>query len=151
MIDYKIVNKAQFTVAGVVRSFNTKTSQTVIPKFWQEHMSSPVVKDIWGTYGICLDDKSEFEYMIADDYAPWKEVPDDARVIVIPAGTWALFPCKGALPHSIHNLTKRIYSEWLVSNGKYKKVGSVEIEYYPQPCNNTDEDYCEIWIQVEKI
>lgn len=151
MSDCKIVEKAQFTVTGVVRRFNIKTSYTEVPKFWQEHMSSPAVKDICGTYGICLDDTPDFSYMIADDYVPRKGVADGAQVKVIPASAWAVFPCKGALPGSIQKLSKHIYSEWLPSNGKYKKAGAVEIEYYPQPCNNTGDDYCEIWIQVEKI
>ncbi|MDE6442627.1 MAG: GyrI-like domain-containing protein [Clostridia bacterium] len=150
-MEYKIIEKAQFSVMGVTRRFNIKTSQAEVPEFWQEHMSSPAVKDIWGTYGICLEDTPDFAYMIADDYAPWKEVPNGAQVKVIPAGTWAVFPCRGALPHSIQDLTKRIYGEWLPYNKEYKKAGCIEIEYYPQPCNNSDEDYCEIWIQVQKI
>lgn len=40
MLEYKIVEKAQFTVMGKVRSFNTDTSYDEIPKFWQEHMES---------------------------------------------------------------------------------------------------------------
>lgn len=151
MLEYKIVQKAQFTVTGFVRKFNIKTSQTEIPKFWQEHMSSAAVKEIWGTYGICLDDKADFSYMIADDYTPWKERSNGAEIKVIPAGTWAVFPCRGALPQSIHNLTKRIFTEWLPANGAYKKAGAVEIEYYPQESDNSENDYCEIWIQVEKI
>ena len=151
MMEFKIAQKAQFTVFGIVRKFNIKTSQTKIPEFWQEHMSGDAAKEIWGTYGICLDDTHDFKYMIADDYTPWKELPSGAEIKVVPAGTWAVFPCRGALPNSIHNLTKRIFGEWLPSNGKYKKAGSVEIEYYPQPCDNSDNDYCEIWIQVEKI
>lgn len=151
MTEYKIVEKAQFSAMGVAREFNIKTSKSDVPEFWQEHMSSPAVKDIWGTYGICLDDTPDFTYMIADDYAPWKDIPEGAQVKVIPAGMWAVFPCRGALPRSIQDLTKRIYSEWLPSNKEYKKAGCVEIEYYPQPCNGSNDDYCEIWIQVQKI
>ena len=40
MLEYKIVEKAQFTVMGKVISFNTDTSYDEIPKFWQEHMES---------------------------------------------------------------------------------------------------------------
>lgn len=151
MLEYKIVKKAQFTVMGFVREYNIKTSQTLIPQFWQEHMTSAAVREICGTYGICIGDAPDFKYMIADDYTPWKNIPDGAEMLVIPAGTWAVFPCKGALPHSIHSLTKRIFCEWLPSNGEYKKAGPCDIEYYPQPCENSESDYCEIWIQVEKI
>lgn len=37
MMDYRIVEKAQFTVMGVSRKFNSETSYQEIPKFWEEH------------------------------------------------------------------------------------------------------------------
>ena len=38
-MEYRIVEKASFTVLGVSRSFNSDTSYREIPKFWQEHMT----------------------------------------------------------------------------------------------------------------
>ncbi|MDK2789157.1 MAG: AraC family transcriptional regulator [Epulopiscium sp.] len=55
MLDYKIVEKAQFTVMGRIRSFNTDTSYDEIPKFWQEHLQSEESKVVCGMYGICMD------------------------------------------------------------------------------------------------
>lgn len=36
MLEYKIIEKPQFTVMGKLRKFNTETSYREIPKFWQE-------------------------------------------------------------------------------------------------------------------
>ena len=40
MLEYKIVEKSQFTVMGKSRKINTETAYSEIPMFWQEHMKS---------------------------------------------------------------------------------------------------------------
>ena len=55
MLEYKIVEKEQFTVVGVSRKFNSETSYQKIPEFWQEHMKSENGKIVCGMYGICMD------------------------------------------------------------------------------------------------
>ena len=89
--------------------------------------------------------------MIADNYLPWNEIPDGYETRVIPAGTWAVFPCRGALPKSLQDVNTRIWSEWLPSCRDYKLSGNYNIEMYTPPVENMDEYYCEIWIPVEKI
>ncbi len=111
MLEYKIVEKQQFTVMGKVRSFNTDTSYDEIPKFWQEHMQSGENNIVCGMYGICIDsDGKNFDYMIADNYLPWNEIPEGYVTRVIPAGTWAVFPCRGPLPKSLQDVNTRIWS-----------------------------------------
>ena len=151
MLEYKIVEKAQFTVMGKVRSFDLDTSREEIPKFWTEHLNSEDSKIVHGMYGVCFDSSgTEFDYMIADNYLPWNEVPDGFVTKVIPAGTWAVFPVKGKLPGSLQNVNARIWSEWLPSCREYKLAGNYNIEMYT-PGENTDDHYCEIWIPVEKV
>ena len=55
MLEYKIVEKAAFTVMGKARKFNSETSYQEIPKFWTEHMNSGESQIVCGMYGICLD------------------------------------------------------------------------------------------------
>ncbi len=151
MIEYKIVKKAQFTVIGKRRRFKTENSYTEIPKFWQEFTESGD-KTVLGTYGLCeMTGKDEFDYYIADDYVPWKDVSDGFETKVVPAGTWAVFPCRGALPESLQNLNTRIWSEWLPSCKTYKLAGDYDIEMYTEPHENADDDYSEIWIPVIKV
>lgn len=151
-MDYEIVKKAQFTVQGVCRRFNCDTAYEEIPKFWQEYMKSELAEDNWGTYGICLDENGkEFTYYIADDYFPWLDVPASAEVLVVPAHTWAVFPCCGELPKALQELNTAIWKEWLPSNGKYRLADSLSIELYTMPSDNSDEDYSEIWIPVEEV
>ena len=151
MLEYKIVEKAQFTVMGRSRKFNTETAYGEIPKFWNEHMESGGNKVVCGMYGICIDsDGKDFEYIIADNYIPWNEVPEGYETKVIPAGTWAIFPCHGALPEALQDVNTKIWSEWIPSCKAYKLAGNYNIEMYTPPCDNPEENYNEIWIPVEK-
>ena len=151
MLEYKIVEKAQFTVMGKSRKFNTETSYEEIPKFWQEHMGSSESEIVCGMYGICIDsDGKNFDYLIADNYIPWNEIPEGYETRVIPAGTWAVFPCRGALPKALQDVNTKIWSEWLPSCKAYKLAGNYNIEMYTPPCENPEENYSEIWVPVEK-
>ena len=152
MIEYRIVETAQLTVMGRVRKFNVETSYDEIPKFWDEHVHSEEFNVVCGMYGICMDsDGKNFDYMIADNYIPWNEVPEGYETRVIPAGTWAVFPCRGALPKSLQDVNTKIWSEWLPSCKDYKLGGNYNIELYTPPTGNPDDYYCEIWIPVEKV
>lgn len=151
MLEYKIVEKAQFTVMGRCRRFNSETSYTEIPLFWREHMESKEKEVVCGMYGICMDsDGTHFDYYIADNYLPWNEVPEGYDTKVIPAGTWAVFPCRGPLPASLQSVNTKIWSEWLPSCKSYKLAGNYNIEMYTPPHSNPAEDYNEIWIPIVK-
>lgn len=137
MMDYKIVEKEQFTVMGKARSFTTDTSYADIPKFWEEHNQSKDSDIVCGMYGVCIDgDGACFDYLIADNYIPWNEVPEGFETRVIPAGTWAVFPCKGELPKSLQDVNTKIWSEWLPNCKEYKLAGNYNIEMYTPPTEN---------------
>ncbi|MDE6021438.1 MAG: AraC family transcriptional regulator [Ruminococcus sp.] len=152
MIEYKIVEKAAFTVMGRSRRFNSDTSYEEIPKFWTEHFQNGGGDVVCGMYGICINaDGKNFDYMIADNYIPWNEVPDGYTTRVIPAGTWAVFPCRGAIPKAIQDVNTKIWSEWIVNCKEYKFAGNYSIEMYTPPAENPEDNYSEIWIPVERV
>ena len=159
VMDYKIIEKEEFTVIGVSKTFKYDSSAEEIPKFWTEHYQTGKGEFICGMYGMCIDknDKSDkFEYLIADDYIPNSEVPPGFVKRVIPKHTWAVFSCKGALPNSLQDINKKIFSEWLPNNKNYKIAADFDIEFYSNPDNyangSQDENYyCEIWIPIKKI
>lgn len=153
MLEYKIVEKPQFTVVGVSKSFNPETSYQEIPKFWSQIMdmeNAPVC----GMYGVCLDLNEEsrnFEYLIADNYIPWEEIPEGCVVRVIPASTWAVFPCRGPLPDTLQDVNTRMWSEWLPNCKNYRLSANLNIEMYAPPAEKDEDTYSEIWLPVEKI
>lgn len=152
MLEYKIVEKEQFTVMGRSRRFNMETSYGEIPKFWQEHMQSEESKLVCGMYGICWDaDGKDFDYYIADNYLPWNEIPKGYKTKVIPAGTWAVFPCQGPMVSTLQSVNTQIWNEWLPSSKAYELAGNYNIEMYTPPHEDPKDDYCEIWVPVKKV
>ena len=53
MMEYKIVEKAAFTVAGYKKQFNNETSYQEIPKWWDEMMAQGMPLN--GEFGVCID------------------------------------------------------------------------------------------------
>ena len=97
----------------------------------------------------------EFEYLIADDYNPSGEVPEGYVTKVIPKHTWAVFACRGAMPVSMQEVNKKIFSEWLPNCKDYEIAAGYNIEMYNNPVdypNGTQDEnyYSEIWIPVRK-
>ena len=150
MMEYRIVEKPQFTVMGVSRKFHPETSYQKIPEYWTEMMSCGDFP-LMGMYGICMDEAEaggEFDYWIADNYIPWKEIPTGCRSLVIPGGTWAVFPCK---LKTLQDTNTRMWQEWLPGCREYRLGGSYNIELYGPPDEkDPGESYVELWLPVEK-
>lgn len=157
-MDYKIVNKDAFTVIGVSRAFAYDGAQREIPKFWNEHYQSGNGNVVCGMYGISIDEdmgSNKFEYLIADDYMPAKDVPEGFVTRVIPKHTWAVFPCKGPMPRALQDVNRRIFSEWLPGCRDYELAAGYCVELYADPTayknGNQDENYeSQMWIPVKK-
>ena len=158
VMDYKIVEKAPFTVVGYSKVFKYNRGKEEIPQFWQEFCRSGKNKAVCGLYGVCIEKSmngEEFEYLIADNYKPCNEIPEGAVTEVIPQHTWAVFPCKGPTPASIQDGNQKIFSEWLPSCKEYEVAAGYNIEMYSDPSDypkgTQDENYySEIWIPVKK-
>lgn len=117
--------------------------------FTKFHGISPSAAKEQGMYGICIDDDGKnFDYLIADDYTPAKEVPEGYQTRVIPAGTWAIFPCK---LKTLQQTNTQMWSEWLPNCKGYELAGNYNIEMYTMPEEKVEESYCEIWLPVKKI
>ena len=150
MLDYKIVEKAPFTVMGVRRRFDPETSYMEIPKFWNEWMKD--MKGIKGMFGICSDmDGKSFDYWIADLYQPWEDIPAGCETYQIPGGLWALFRCKGPLPDSLQKVNTQIWSEWLPSLQGYKLAGNYSLEFYLPPAGDPADTVSYICIPLKKV
>lgn len=144
MLEFKIVKKEAFTVMGVGRMFNNETSYQEIPAWWDEYLASKD-KPVRGEFGVCLDEDGKlFNYLIADLYQPWAEIPAGCQAATFPAGEWAVFPCKLA---TLQETNTRVWKEWLPSCKDYKLGGSYNLEMYSPP----EEDYVELWFPVERV
>ena len=161
-MDYRIVRKENFTILGTSKEFSYENAKQDIPLFWQEHYSSGKGKYVCGMFGINIDPNfgpkmgdEKFEYLIADVYHPSVDIPVGFVVKTIPAFTWAVFPCKGAMPDALQDVNTKIFSEWLPALRDYEFAAGYCIEMYDDaskyPNGTKDENYySEIWIPVRK-
>ena len=158
IMDYKIVKKSEFTVIGASKNFDYENAKEKIPQFWQEHYTAGNGKYVCGMFGINIDEQmgqDSFEYLIADMYNPLMDVPEGFVTKTIPAFTWAVFPCKGAMPDALQDVNTKIFSEWLPALRDYEFAAGYCIEMYDDaskyPKGTLDENYySEIWIPVKE-
>lgn len=149
MLDYRIVEKAPFTIVGVKRPFNSETSYQEIPKFWDEWLAQGEDRSIKGTFGVCLDMRGkDFDYWIADLYFPWEDIPEGCETRVIPGSYWAQFPCKMS---NLQDVNTKIWSEWLPALQGYKLMGEYDIEVYLPPEEGSEEMSVYIWVPLKRI
>ncbi len=157
-MDYRITDKEAFFVLAASRVFGYENARQEVPAFWQEHYASGGGEHVCGMFGINIDPQmgnERFEYLIADIYNPSKEIPEGFVVRTIPALTWAVFPCKGALPQALQGVNEKIFSEWLPALHEYEFAAGYCVEMYDAPDKypggTGDENYyTEIWIPVKK-
>ena len=148
MLDYRIVEKAPFTIVGVKRPFNSETSYQEIPKFWDEWLAQGEDRSIKGTFGVCLDMRGkDFDYWIADLYFPWEDIPEGCETRVIQGSYWAQFPCK---MNNLQDVNTKIWSEWLPALQGYKLMGEYDIEVYLPPEEGSEEMSVYIWVPLKK-
>lgn len=158
LMDYKIVKKEAFTVIANMKTFSYEGAMETVPQFWQAHFKEGKGKTVMGIYGINIDEEmgqNTFEYLIADPYNPVEEVPEGFVTKLIPEFTWAVFPCRGAMPTALQDVNKKIFSEWLPALKHYEFAAGYCVEYYDNPEKYEkgimDENYyCEIWIPVKQ-
>ena len=150
MLDYKIVEKAPFTVVGIKKRFSAETSYKEVPSFWNDWMAD--MKGLKGMFGICTDmDGKTFDYWIADLYLPWEDIPSGCEAYQIPGGLWALFKCKGAMPEAMQKVNTQIWSEWLPSLQGYALAGNYSLEFYLPPAEDPADTESYICIPLKKL
>lgn len=156
-MEYRVEEKPAFRVMGVSKMFSYETANADIPQYWDEIHVQAAVKPVEGMYGICFDEEmggNRFRYMIADDLEEGEAGEKNLETYEVPRHTWAIFPCRGAMPLSIQEVNRRIFSEWLPA-GNYEIAEGYNIEYYSDSAEFKDgtqdpDYYAEVWIPVRE-
>ncbi len=156
-MEYRVEEKPEFRVMGVSKIFSYETANADIPQYWDEIHVQAAVKPVEGMYGICFDEEmggNRFRYMIADDLEEGKAGEKNLETYEVPRHTWAIFPCRGAMPLSLQEVNRRIFSEWLPA-GNYEIAEGYNIEYYSDSAEFKDgtqdpDYYAEVWIPVRE-
>ena len=157
-MDYRIEKKEDFKVVVMAKKFNGGNSvfddscPNEVPDFWDEYFSNGLEKIVSPDMGVCGEtdhDTGDFWYGIGAMKEKMENIPDGFTEWNIPANTWAVFKCVGAMPDAIAVLWKRIYAEWL-PQAKYEMVPSYDFENYLEGDTSSPDYVCEIWVPVKE-
>lgn len=144
-----------FYVAGI--SIDTKVNSPDIPILWKQLSESELVDDLISfssgkSFGVCYDmqDNGQVKYM-----AGWEvENPDKVKqlpveVVLIESSTFAIIPCIGKIPESIHNAWNYMWKQFFPESG-YTYSGKFDLEFYPHKVVDSKEYQMQIWVPLEK-
>lgn len=155
-MDYRIEKKGALRMIGVKTKLcgDMEKNFQVVPEFWQKVDKTDTIPALFALMngepkallGVCANAGEEAEYYIAvlSDQPLPKERPDITEYTV-PAGTWAVFPGRGAMPAAIQELEKRMITEWLPASG-YEYANAPDIEVY-LTADPQDTEF-EVWLPV---
>lgn len=161
-MDYKIVKKEAFKVIEkrTVQTVSENANLRTIPEFWDRSHKDGTVKrlleltpDKEFVFGICYNkphkDETTFDYSIAVLANGNAEAPEGFTVNEIPARTWAVFECRGAMPDAIQQLWHKICTEFFPSSG-YEPTYEFDIEAYTDGDMSASGYRSEIWVPVKE-
>lgn len=162
IMDYKIIEKKAFDIIEKVEAQPIENSENAksIPDFWTRSHNDGTVKKLLETatdrtyiFGVCYGNLPEnakiFDYSIAAKCDKNTIIPEGFRKSTIPARTWAVFECKGAMPNAMQDMWHKIVSEFFPTSG-YQPTYEMDIEAYTEGNMGSPDYRSEIWVPVVK-
>ncbi|NLJ10074.1 MAG: AraC family transcriptional regulator [Treponema sp.] len=166
-VKYRIEQSPSLDFVGVsIRTTSTDNQNLkTIPHFWEQKYKEGLVQSLdkkcgkMGMMGVCYyynPADNSFAYAIAVEKGTHdiKDFPAGCQVLTIPPATYAIFECRGPMPHAIQEGWKQIYSEWFPAS-EYEHAGTPDFEVYPPQDDpsinaNSPNFRTEIWIPIKK-
>ncbi len=162
IMDYKIVEREEFTIIekASFHSIEDGTNLKSIPDFWAECHKNGTVKfltenstDSTYIFGMCYGNSEKasktFEYGIGALWDNKNGVPEGYRKTVIPARTWIVFECVGAMPNAMQDMWHKITAEFFPTSN-FVPTYEMDIEAYTKGDMSNPNYRSEIWIPVIK-
>ena len=160
---WKLVDRPSFRLLG--RHMKIKKAEGIngngqqssgIPAFWNKCQQNGAIAELlaldtgnpgglYGIFGSYETTSDAIDYMIAVESSQRAGIEDTE--IILPAATWAVFDCKGAVPQAIQSGWKFLTEEWLLSY-PFRHADCPELEWYSTG-NSYDDNYLsQIWIPI---
>ena len=162
IMNYKVEEKEAFYVLERVETHTVENGQnkTSIPDFWSRVYADGSMAKLEGVasdkkhvFGICYSNPVKndptFEYSIAVECDKATVAPDGFRKNLIPAKTWLVFECVGAMPDAIQEAWQKIMSEFFPTSS-YQPTCEMDIEAYTDGDMDSPDYRSEIWVPVKK-
>ena len=160
-MNYRVEEKKPFYVIERVETHDTAGGENnkTIPAFWDRAATDGTIdtleslsSDNTYIFGICYanPDKTstKFDYSIATKCDTGATVPAGFRKTEIPARTWLVFECTGAIPDAIQEAWRKIVSEFFPGS-PYTPTYEMDVEAYTAGDMSSPDYRSEIWIPVE--
>ena len=160
-MNYRVEEKKPFCVIEKVEAHDTAGGENnkTIPAFWDKAATDGTIdtleslsSDNTYIFGICYanPDKTstKFDYSIATKCDTGATVPAGFRKTEIPARTWLVFECIGAMPDAIQETWRKIVSEFFPGS-PYTPTYEMDVEAYTDGDMSSPDYKSEIWIPVE--
>lgn len=159
-MNYKMIEKESFAIIGKQKKITAVNGENFkqVPEFWNECMRDGSYEWIrskagkLGILGVSMDlqnfDEGFFTYMIGVEKIR-DTLPKEYTSVTIPAATWAVFESIGPLPETLHDIVRRIFSEWFPATG-YQHACAPELEVFPVGDMYSSDYRCEVWIPIKK-
>jgi AraC family transcriptional regulator len=162
VMNYKIEEKEAFDVLERVETHTVENGQnnTSIPDFWSRAYADgsmekleTLASDKKYTFGICYGNEKKndptFEYSIAVKCDEDTVAPEGLRKNTIPARTWLVFGCVGAMPKAIQEAWHKIVTEFFPTS-VYQPTCEMDLEVYTDGDMDSPDYYSEIWVPIQK-
>ncbi|GGV88909.1 AraC family transcriptional regulator [Streptomyces gelaticus] len=160
-MEYRIVKKGEFRVAG--RKARVPLVHEGVNPAIAEFIRS-IGKETVARIATLSDQQPEGIVQVSDDLAPSRaegtefdyyhavvtgirDVSDDLDVLVVAAGTWAVFENSGPYPEALQYLWRDVFTQWFPSNPYRSRPGPEILRVGPSPV--AGEASAELWIPVE--
>lgn len=154
-LSIEIVTKSDFYVAGL--SIDTTVNNTDIAMLWEQLNQADFIDELiqmstGDSYGVCYDTKRNgyIKYVAGwciKDPDIVKHLP--VEVTRVESSTFAIIPCKGKFPESLHSSWNYMWNKFLPESG-YSYAGTADLEYYPSEVTDSKVYHMEIWVPVAK-
>ncbi len=159
-MEYKIIKKEAFDVVekAEIHSLDNGENTRTIPDFWSRARKDGTIEKLLELtsdqkflFGICYGNGKEspktFEYAIGAVCGEETMVPEGFRKTTIPARTWAVFECTGAMPEAIQEKWNEIVTTFFPTSG-YVPTYEMDIEAYTDGDMSCPDYKSEIWVPV---
>ncbi len=159
IMEYQVMKRESFTVLTKVRSFPSENSGLMISDFWVACGKNGTVatlcknakEGVNAMLGLCEPSKKgedTFRYGIGIECDKDTVAPEGFELWTLPAQTWVVFKCVGAVPSAVQEMYTRIYSEFFAQS-EYQPSGEIDFEAYPEGDNSRKDYITEIWVPVK--
>jgi Uncharacterized protein conserved in bacteria len=153
---YRIENREGIRLVGFKSfiSLENGLDYRDIPALWKKlssetfdelfNLSDSEPTNVVGIFGEKHD--NGFDYWIAASTT--KPCPPQYEEVTIPAAKWAIFEVTGAMPDSIQDFFKRLYTEWFPEAEYTRNWEVYEMEWFSHADSSSDAYICEGWVPV---